>query len=92
MRECRGEQPTFSFLLCMILTCAWPCYVLRRIFCPKPKCLEVFGVFGSELVRLKQEDMSNAQVDLSTAIANSKQMTRFYKNIYVFISITELFQ
>ena len=76
MRECRGEQPTFSFLLCITLTCAWPCYVLRRIFCPKPKCLEVFGVFGSDLVRLKQEDMCMAQVDLSTAITNSKQGAR----------------
>lgn len=77
MRECRGEQPTFSFLLCMTLTCAWPCYVVRRIFCPKPKCLEVFGVFGTELVRVKREDMPNAQADLSIAIANSKQMSRF---------------
>lgn len=76
MRECRGEQPTFGFLLCVTLTCTWPCYILRRIFCPKPKCLEVFGVFGSDLVRFKQEDISMAQIDLSTAITNSKQVTR----------------
>ncbi|CAF2790068.1 unnamed protein product [Rotaria sp. Silwood2] len=72
IRECRGEQPTFFFLLWMTLLCAWPCYLCRRIFCPKPKCLEVYGRFGSELVRLKREDMSAAQVDISTAIINSK--------------------
>ncbi|CAM4744539.1 unnamed protein product [Rotaria magnacalcarata] len=72
IRECRGEQPTFFFLLWMTLICAWPCYILRRIFCPKPKCLEVFGRFGSEIVRLRRDDMSAAQVDLSTAIINSK--------------------
>jgi len=77
MRECRGEQPTFFFLLWITLTCAWPCYVLRRVFCPKPKCLEVFGKFGSELVRLKTEDMSMAQVDLSIAVINSKQAVRY---------------
>jgi len=77
MRECRGEQPTFFFLLWMTLICAWPCYVIRRIFCPKPKCLEVFGAFGSELVRLRKEDMLMAQVDLSTAITNSKQVARY---------------
>ena len=72
IRECRGEQPTFFFLLWMTLTCAWPCYVLRRIFCPKPKCLEVFGAFGSEIVRFRKEDMTMAQVDLPTSIINSK--------------------
>jgi hypothetical protein len=77
MRECRGEQPTFFFLLWMTLICAWPCYVVRRVFCPKPKCLEVFGAFGSELVQLRKEDMLMAQVDLSTAIANSKQVARY---------------
>ena len=76
IRECRGEQPTFSFLLLLTLTCAWPCYVVRRIFCPRAKCLDVFGAFGSEIVRLRKEDMSLAQVDLSTTIINSKLATR----------------
>jgi hypothetical protein len=77
IREVRAEQPTFFFLLWMTLTCAWPCYVICRIFCPKPKCLEVHGAFGSELIRLRKEDMSMAQVDLSTAIINSKLVTRY---------------
>jgi hypothetical protein len=76
MRECRGEQPTFFFLLWITLICAWPCYVIRRIFCPKPKCLEVFGSFGSEIVRMNKEDMSVAQVDISTAVINSKLVGR----------------
>lgn len=75
IRECRGEQPTFFFLLWITLVCAWPCYVVRRIFCPKPKCLEIYGSFGSEIVRLRKEDMSFAQVDISTAIVNTKLMS-----------------
>jgi len=77
MRECRGEQPTFFFLLWMTLSCLWPCYVIRRIFCPKPKCIEVFGAFGSEIVRLAKEDMPAAQVDVSIAIINSKSATKY---------------
>jgi hypothetical protein len=77
MRECRGEQPTFFFLLWVTLICAWPCYVVRRIFCPKPKCLEVFGSFGSEFIRLKKEDMPVAQLDISTAVINSKLVGRY---------------
>ena len=77
MRECRGEQPTFFFLLWITLICAWPCYVIRRIFCPKPKCLEIFGSFGSDLIRLKKEDMVMAQVDVSIAVINSKQVARY---------------
>ncbi|UJR10780.1 hypothetical protein I4U23_014967 [Adineta vaga] len=76
MRECRGEQPTFFFLLWITLICAWPCYVIRRIFCPKPKCLEVYGPFGSEIVRIKREDMPVAQVDISTAVINTKLVGR----------------
>ncbi|CAF3525452.1 unnamed protein product [Rotaria socialis] len=76
MRECRGEQPTFFFLLWVTLVCAWPCYLTRRIFCPKPKCLEIFGSFGSEIVRVKREDMLVAQVDVSTAVINSKLVGR----------------
>ncbi|CAF0897952.1 unnamed protein product [Rotaria sp. Silwood1] len=76
MRECRGEQPTFFFLLWITLICAWPCYVIRRVFCPKPKSLEIFGSFGSEIVRVKREDMPVAQVDLSTAVINSKLVGR----------------
>ncbi|CAF1055422.1 unnamed protein product [Adineta steineri] len=76
MRECRGEQPTFFFLLWMTLICAWPCYVVRRIFCPKPKCLEVFGSFGSEMIRFDKDDMPIAQVDISTAIINTKLVGR----------------
>ncbi|CAF1066238.1 unnamed protein product [Rotaria sordida] len=76
MRESRGEQPTFFFLLWITLICAWPCYVVRRIFCPKPKCLEIFGSFGSEMVRIKREDMPVAQVDISTAVINSKLVGR----------------
>lgn len=77
MRECRGEQPSFFFLLLTTVTCVWPCYVIRRIFCPKPKCLELFGAFGSEYVRLPQQEMLAAQVDLSTAVVNSKMTARF---------------
>lgn len=76
MRECRGEQPTFFFLLWITLICAWPCYVVRRIFCPRPKCLEAFGSFGSEIIRIKKEDMPVAQVDISTAVINSKLVGR----------------
>ncbi|CAF3046073.1 unnamed protein product [Rotaria sp. Silwood2] len=76
MRECRGEQPSFFFLLWITLVCAWPCYVIRRVFCPKPKCLEIFGSFGSEMVRIKREDMPVAQVDISTAVINSKLVGR----------------
>jgi hypothetical protein len=76
MRECRSEQPTFFFLLWMTLICAWPCYVIRRICCPKPKCLEVLGTFGSEIVRMKKEDMAVAQIDISTAAINSKLAAR----------------
>lgn len=76
IRECRGEQPTFFFLLWLLLICAWPCYVVRRIFCPKHKCLEVYGSFGSELVRLREQDRFAAQVDLSIAISNSKLIGR----------------
>ncbi|CAF1124874.1 unnamed protein product [Adineta ricciae] len=76
MRECRGEQPTFFFLLWITLICAWPCYAVRRVFCPKPKCLEVFGSFGSEVIRIKKEDMPVAQVDISTAVINTKLVGR----------------
>jgi hypothetical protein len=76
MRECRGEQPTFFFLLWVTLICAWPCYVTRRICCPKPKCLEVFGSFGSEIVRINAEDLPIAQVDISTAVINTKLVGR----------------
>jgi hypothetical protein len=55
--ESHGEQPTFIFLLRLTFICTWPCYVTRRIFCLKPKYLEIFGLFGSELVRLRKEDM-----------------------------------
>lgn len=76
MRECRGEQPTFFYLLWITLICAWPCYVIRRICFPKPKALEIFGSFGSEVIRLSREDMAIAQVDLATAIINNKVVGR----------------
>jgi hypothetical protein len=38
--------------------------------------LEVFGSFGSEIVRMKKEDMPIAQVDISTAVINSKLVGR----------------
>lgn len=76
MRECRGEQPSCFFLVWITLICIWPCYIVRRICCPKPKCLEIFGSFGSEIMRIKREDMPVAQVDISTAIINSKLVGR----------------
>lgn len=76
MRECRGEQPTFLCLFLIIISCTWPCYLIRRIFCPKSKALEIFGSFGSELLRVRREEMPVAQVDISTAIINSKLVGR----------------
>lgn len=77
IRESRDEDIDCFCFTWIGLLCLWPCYLIRRICCPKPKCLEISGTFGSELIRLNQQDMSTAQVDLSTVIIHNKNIAKY---------------
>ena len=76
IRESHGEQFSCRSLFRALLTCKWPCYVGRRTCGPKQNYYQLLGRFGSELVQLRREDMPVAQVDMSTAIINSKLVGR----------------